>query len=221
MTTYDIILLLPLLAAALLVAGFLCRDQMWLRTWAIFGNLVFILYFALVADVPLWTAVIAAALIVAVNLYMMNKVLADRRAFALTGEEMMLFARLPGLTPGQFKLLLAEATWHESRVPERLTVTGIMPEALHFLLEGRAEVEREGKRFDIGPNCFVGELAFLRGQPATATVHTKVGALRVSWPPEKLRALMKTNDGISRAMSALLSGDLAEKIVRTGLASKV
>jgi hypothetical protein len=209
------------LGAAFLLIGFLCRNQLWLRTWAIIGNLCFILYYVLVSDVPLWTAMVSSGLIIAANVWMMNKILADRRMFRLTAEEMMLFARLPELTPGQFKLLLADAEWTESKVPTRLTVEGKSPEALHFVLEGKAEVERDGKRFDIGPNCFVGELAFLRGSPATATVHTKLGALHVSWPQEKLRILMKNHDGINRAISSLMSKDLAEKVAKTGLLSKV
>jgi CRP-like cAMP-binding protein len=117
-------------------------------------------------------------------------------------------------------LLLEDATWHQAHVPTRLTTAGQMPKALHFILEGKAEVERGGQRFDIGPHCFVGELAFLRGAPATATAHSKVGALYVSWDPEKLRALMNKNDEVSRAFSALLSGDLAEKIARSGPSSR-
>jgi hypothetical protein len=217
MSAASFIPYLPPLAAALMLAGFLCRNQLWLRTWAILGNLCFILYYVLVSDTPLWAAILSSGLIIAANVFMMNRIMADKRMFRLSAEEMMLFAKLPELTPGQFKLLLEDAEWSESKVPARLTTEGKMPDALHFVLEGKAEVERDGKRFDIGPNCFVGELAFLRKQPATATVHSKVGALVVSWPQEKLRVLMQANDGINRAISALVAGDLAEKVARSGL----
>jgi hypothetical protein len=209
------------LGAGFVLIGFLCRNQLWLRTWAIIGNLCFILYYVLVSNVPLWTAIVSSSLIIAANVYMMNRILADKRMFRLSAEEMMLFAKFPELTPGQYKLLLADAQWHESKVPVRLTVEGKPVDALHFVLEGKAEVDRDNKRFDIGPNCFVGELAFLRGTPASATVHTKIGALHVSWPQDKLQALMKNHDGINRAISSLMSKDLAEKVAKTGLLSKV
>lgn len=216
MTLADFVPYLANLAAVLMLIGFAFRDQMWLRTFAILGNLTFIAYYALVSDVPLWTAIISALAIIAVNLWMMWQIVKDNRTFRLSAEEMMLYAKLPGVTPGQFKQLLTIAQWHNPETKLALTQEGEMPEALHYVLEGRVSGSKNGKAFAVGPHAFIGELAFLRGKPATASTAAEPGALIVSWKQEALRNLMKTNDGIRRAIDSLLSLDMAEKIARTG-----
>jgi hypothetical protein len=215
MTATALVPYLANLGALFLLIGFAFRNQMWLRSFAIFGNLVYITYYFLISDVPLWTAIVSAAAIVAVNLLVMWRILKDTRTFQLSAEEMMLYAKLPGITPGQFKQLIGIAEWNnpDARLP--LTTEGQMPAALHYVLEGKVAVNKSGKTFSVGPHAFIGELAFLRGKPATASTEAEPGALIVSWKQDALRVLMKSNDGIRRAIDQLLSIDMAEKIART------
>jgi hypothetical protein len=215
MTGSDLIPYLATLAALLMLVGFTFRNQLWLRSFAIAGNLAFILYYFLITSEPLWTAIASALAIIAVNIWMMWKILKDKRSFRLNAEEMMLYARLPGLSPGQFKQLLGVAQWHQPEDPMPLTEEGRQPDALYYMLEGQVSVNKQGKRFVVGPHAFIGELAFLRGKPATASTLAQPGSLIVSWKQDSLRALMSSNDGIRTAMQNLLSADMAEKIART------
>jgi CRP-like cAMP-binding protein len=211
----DFIPYLANVAAALMLIGFTFRDQMWLRTFAVMGNLCFIFYYFLVSDTPLWTAIVSAFAIIAVNIFIMSKIAKDHRIFKLTAEEMMLFARLPGLTPGQYKQVLGITQWHTPESAMQLTQEGVMPESLHYVLEGKVEVKRGRKKFSIGPHAFIGELAFLRAKPATASTHAQPGALLASWKQDALRNLMTSNDGIRKALDSLLSVDMAEKIAKS------
>ena len=211
----DLVPYLATLAAVLMVMGFTFRNPLKLRSFAILGSLTFIVYCLLVSDVPLWTAIISAAAIIVVNVYMMWLIMKDRRMFRLSAEELMLFARLPGLTPGQYKSLLEISEWHNPQVSMPLTKLGEMPSALYYLLEGQVEVNRDGKRFPIGPHAFIGELAFLREKPATATTFANAGALIVSWEHASLRELMKANEGIRKAFDSMLSIDMAEKMAKS------
>jgi CRP-like cAMP-binding protein len=111
--------------------------------------------------------------------------------------------------------LLSIAQWNNPANELPLTQEGQMPAALHYVLEGRVNVNKAGKIFPVGPHAFIGELAFLRGKPATATTAAQSGSLIVSWPQDALRTLMKNNEGIRRAIDSLLSVDMAEKIART------
>jgi CRP-like cAMP-binding protein len=215
MTWNNIVPYLATVAAGLMLIGFTFRNPLKLRTFAILGNLTFILYYFLISPVPLWTAILSSVAIIMVNIYMMSKIFNDRRMFRLSAEEMMLFARLPGLTPGQYKQLLSIAEWHTPKVSMQLTKLGEMPEALYYVLEGQVEVNRDGKRFSVGPHAFIGELAFLRAKPATATTFANVGALIVSWEQDALRDLMKSNDGIGKAINNMLSIDMAEKMAKS------
>lgn len=214
MTHSDLVPYLASLAAFLMLIGFTFRNQIWLRTFAIFSDLLFILYFLLASPTPLWTAIISTTAIIAINIYMMSKIVNEGRSFHLSAEEMMLYAKLPGLSPAEFKQLLAIAQWHHPDAPLQITEEGAMPAALHYVLEGKVKVNRSGKIFSVGPHAFIGELAFLREKPATATTHAEPGALVVSWKQDTLRNLMKSNDGIRNALGSLLTVDMAEKIAR-------
>jgi CRP-like cAMP-binding protein len=156
----------------------------------------------------------ASFLVIAANLWMLYRATRDQQQFKLTAEQMMLFARLPGLSPGQFKQLLDLAIWQEPKEPLRLTIEGQRPDTLHYVLEGTVEVKKSGKVFALGPHAFVGELAFLREKPATATVTAKPGALLVSWKSTALRQLFKGHPAIEKVLSAILSADMAEKIAK-------
>ncbi len=160
---------------------------------------------------------IVAVLFMAITVYLTWKVFADRSKFRLSAEEMMLFARLPGVSPGEFKQLLAIAEWHNPKVSMQLTKLGELPKALYYVLEGKVEVNRDGQRFSVGPHAFIGELAFLRSKPATATTFANVDSFIVSWEQSALRNLMQTNIGVRRAIDNMLSIDLAEKMARTSL----
>jgi CRP-like cAMP-binding protein len=215
MTWTNFVPYLATIAAGLMLIGFTFRNPLKLRTFAILGNLTFILYYFLVSPIPLWTAILSSVAIIAVNVYMMSKIMSDRRMFRLTADEMMLFARLPGLTPGQYKSLLEISEWHNPQVSMPLTKLGEMPQALYYVLEGQVEVNRDGQRFSIGPHAFIGELAFLRQKPATATTFANTGALLVSWEDEALRSLMAANDGVRRAFDNMLSIDMADKMAKS------
>jgi Cyclic nucleotide-binding domain len=209
--------LLPYLAGVglgLMLIGFLFRNPLKLRSFVVLGSLVFMLYSFLLTPLPWWTAIMSAVAIIAVNVFMIWQTTTDHRKFRLSAEEMMLFARLPGLTPGQYKELLNISEWHSPKVSMQLTKLGSLPNALYYVLEGQVEVNRSGGRFSIGPHAFIGELAFLRAKPATATTFANVGSLIVSWEHSALRALMKSNDGVRKSIDNLLSVDMAEKIAR-------
>ena len=210
----DLLSSLALLGAAVLAAGFFFSDQRILRSLAAVGSILLFFYFALRGGPAQWPGMTASALIVAANLYRLVKSEAGNRQFKLTAEEMMLFARLPGLAPGQFKKLLDAASWSEPKSPLQLTEEGKQAATLHYVLEGQVDVNKSGKVFPLGPHAFVGELAFLREKPATATVHARAGALLVSWQSEHLRALFKDDPGIQQVMTGILSADMAEKIAR-------
>jgi Cyclic nucleotide-binding domain len=202
-------------SALLLLAGFTCRDPMKLRAFAILGSLTFIVYFGLAYGISSWATMVVFVLIIGINITMMWMLIKDHRKFKLSPEELMLFARLPGLTPGQYKLLLDISEWHNPKVPMQLTLLGSMPDALYYVLEGRVEVNRDNNKFLVGPHAFIGELAFLRKKPATATTFALAGGLIVSWEQKALRELLAKHDDLRKAIDHLLSGDLAEKIAKT------
>jgi CRP/FNR family transcriptional regulator, cyclic AMP receptor protein len=75
------------------------------------------------------------------------------------------------LSDDQLGRMVAAATTTEHPVGDELTQQGVLGHRFHLLLEGAAEVERDGERVaDVRPGDFVGELGLLGGGPSTATV---------------------------------------------------
>lgn len=75
------------------------------------------------------------------------------------------------LSNEQLERMVAAATETEHPVGEALTEQGVIGHRFHLILDGTAEVERDGEHIaDLGRGDFVGELGLLGGGPSTATV---------------------------------------------------
>src|SRR4051812_17066775 len=85
------------LGAALYLFGFLFRDPLMLRTFIVAGDLVYILYFYLAPDDPLWGGIFWSSVFVLANAVMIARIITDRTAFGLSAEERTLHGFLDTL----------------------------------------------------------------------------------------------------------------------------
>ena len=75
------------------------------------------------------------------------------------------------LSNEQLERMADAATETEHPVGEALTEQGVIGHRFHLILDGTAEVDRDGEHIaDLGRGDFVGELGLLGGGPSTATV---------------------------------------------------
>jgi len=202
------------LAAIATLVCYLFRDQIKLRTFAVIGDSLLSAYYYFDFAEPLWNPLVWSLANVAINLTMIVILLREHRMSLLTDNEMTLFRCLETLTPGQFRKLLKLATWHETEEPVRLTEEGVMVDKLYYVLNGGVTIGKQGRLIECEPKLFIGEIAFLRDKAASATVTTAANALYVSWDQAELRALLKKNEDLKNAISALLSADMADKVAR-------
>jgi hypothetical protein len=202
------------LGAALYLAGFLFRDQVMLRAFVAGGDLVYVLYFYLAPHVPLWGGVIWSAVLVVVNAWMIFRILADRRVHAMSEDEQRLFALLDGLTPGEFRQLMKAGDWQSAASPTTITEENQPLDRLYYVLDGDVAIEKAGSRFMIGPETFVGEVAFLLKRPASARVTLGAGSRYVVWEIAALRRLMLRAPSLAIAVAGALNKDMAAKVAR-------
>jgi hypothetical protein len=202
------------LAAVFTLICFLFRDQIKLRLFAALGDAVLSAYYYFAFAVPLWNPMVWSIANVLINGAMIAILLREHRMSLLSDNEMTLFRCLETLTPGQFRKLLKLATWHEAEEPVTLTTQGKPPEQLYYVLDGKVMIEKQGRSMEADPRLFIGEIAFLRAKAASATVTTLGKSLYVSWPRPELQALLRRNEDLKNAMSALLSADMADKVAR-------
>lgn len=200
--------------AILYLVCFLFRDQIALRTFAIAGDVAYTIYYYTAASQPLWEAIFWIIPNMGINIVMIILILRDRRMTTLSDDEMSLYQNLRGISPGQFRRLIKTGHWRRIAETTILTEEGQSLDHLHYVLHGDVEVDKGGRKIMVDPAVFIGELAFLRKKPATATVKVHPGAVVVSWPHSALAAITAKDEGLNTALALLLNSDLAEKVAR-------
>ncbi len=62
---------------------------------------------------------------------------------------------------------------------------------------------------------FIGEVAYLKKTPASATVVAKAGSHYISWSHDELRKIVTRHDTLRQSLGNLLSADLALKVANS------
>jgi hypothetical protein len=199
--------------ALVYVCCFLFRDQLYLRFFAIIGDLLYTLFYYGTVKDPFW-AVIYSIMNMMVNIVMMYLIVRDRRETSLDDRDMQLFQSFAGMAPGDFRRLRALGKWTEAQVDTNLTTEGERLNQLYYILSGNVEISKSGRSIPISGKHFIGEIAYLQRTPASATVVAKPGCTYISWSHADLAKVSEKHDGLKLSLGALLSTDLAQKVAR-------
>ncbi|MGB3710379.1 MAG: cyclic nucleotide-binding domain-containing protein [Erythrobacter sp.] len=202
------------IGAALALLAFAVRDELKLRVLIIVSTVVYISYYYLVPDPPLWDAIFTSILMIAVNVYMLSQIALERTTLRLSGDEKALFDAFETLTPGQFRRMAKLAHWHVCTDPDGtlLTREAEPSGSLFYIFEGIISVEKHGRRFRLPEGNFVGEVAYVLNRKTTTTSVAPMGVRYVEWDADALRALSRQRPTLGHALDALLTRDLAKKL---------
>jgi hypothetical protein len=194
------------------IAGFLLRDQISLRLFVLLGSALYILYYMISADRPLWDAIFGTTAIAAANLVGLVSLLLSRWRFSVPRRQRDLLDALRPLEPGLFRRLMrcGEVVTAAGRI--RMTTEGAPPDSLWFVAEGVIAIDKFGERVEFEGPCFIGEIAWLQGVPATATTTLSTGARAVRWPRERLSRATRRSPRLATALEALIAQDMARKV---------
>lgn len=200
------------IGALLYFICFAFKNQIWLRSFAISGDSFYTAYYYLVAEKPLWEAIVWNVSFTVLNLVMIGLILRDSKLPTLKDDELLLFRTLRGLTPGQFKSVLKGTVWRKSSQPLSLTEEGKKPDHLYFVLRGEVSMKKRGQARRIPSNIFIGEIAYLRDGPASAHVDVAGDSVVVKWSHEFLNAIFARDEKLKAAFTSMLATDLATKL---------
>lgn len=192
--------------------GLMARDELLLRGLLLCGTISYAAYYLLYPDPPLWNAAVNNGLIIMVNLTLIAIIIHERTLWAMAEHELQLFDRFGHFTPGQFRKLMRAAEWIPASERIRLTSFGEIPDKLYFVVSGNLCIEKPGGSTTIPGDKFIGEIAYLRGEPASATVVAEPGAMIVAWDKSRIRALTANNRALDHAITVMLSHDMAGKV---------
>lgn len=206
--------LLVHLSCFLTFVSFWVRDILWLRLFSIASSIVWIGYMAsgegrLIAASLFWNIVFMS-----INAIRIAQLVLERRGVHLSAEERDLREQLfPHLEPHEFARLLRAGEWRDLPAGSVLMHEGDPPADIFLLTRGELVVEKgrqEVTRF--GPPRFAGELSYLSGSPANATV-TAVGPARCFvWGKDALAVLFRRYPTLQFALHAVMTLDVTHKL---------
>jgi Popeye protein conserved region len=200
------------LGAMLYLVCFLFRDQILLRSFAIAGDFAYVIYYFNVADQPLWGAIFWNVPNVIINLAMIALILRDNRTTSFTDDELKLYRCLNTLTPSEFRKVVRLGKWGKTNADMVLALEGQPLGLLHYVLEGDIWIDKGGRKINASPGMFIGEIAFLKQRPASATVKIGAGSVYISWLHTDLVRAQIRHDSLKNAIAAMLNSDMAEKV---------
>lgn len=202
------------LGFALLAASYLVRDMLWLRTIAVCSSMLMITFNLIAYKFPIWGIVGWNVFFISINIYNLVKLVRERANITFDQREQSVYdAVFPHLAPHQFRKLVDLVDWRELQPGGVLASDGEHIDALNFIVSGRAAVQVGGQTVaEIAAGDFVGEMAYLSGQPASADVVVTEAALVAAWPTEPLKALTERDVAVRMALQGALAGDLVEKL---------
>lgn len=194
--------------------AFLVRDILWLRLLAIAANVSMgVAAYGLGGD-PRWAVVAWAGAFAAINLGHSAWLIYERHLRRFTEEEKRLRdLAFEALDPVSVRRLLRSGRWVEFDQQKSLILQGVHPADLLLISDGEAAVflgGRVAQRLKRGK--FVGEIGFLSGEPATASVVSATRLRCLSWKAKDLRRFLQRHAEVRSVFHAAVGRDLAEKI---------
>ena len=193
----------------------------WLRIFAICSGVVGVFYYGfLVSDEISATWEFIFALVNAIQLAIV--LLSGRRRARDEDERLFVETVMPTLEGSLRARMLKLARWQTRAEGEVLVEESQATPQLVFIARGAASVEKAGTIVGVcGPGDFLGEMSFLTGKPASATVRVANEVRCCVYDPAVLKALAKKNPTIRQALEFSFNRNLVGKLERMNEASRV
>jgi hypothetical protein len=187
----------------------------WLRLTAIIGLALEIVYFRMSGG-ALHTGIAWDVVFILINGWQIWRLVADRRALASLAEVQLLRqGALAGFDSVELASVLRTGAWRDFAPGTRLTEEGKPVVHLVLICEGQASVEAGGEAIaSLQGGAFVGEMAFLSGNPASATVTVARPTRAFVFDMGRLEALARENASVAGDLYRAIGRDLARKLAQ-------
>ncbi|NNC89222.1 MAG: cyclic nucleotide-binding domain-containing protein [Akkermansiaceae bacterium] len=163
-----------------------------------------------------WSIIAWETVFGAINSVQVARLVRESRGVHLTDSERELQqAVFWKMSMPHFQRLLRAGAWVEAGERTELTREGRPVSHIALIAAGMAAVVQDGKRV---ATChrgdFIGEMAYLSGNPASATVVAETPLRYILWTFEELGNLIEGDPEIRRGLEGALSENLIEKLMR-------
>jgi len=185
----------------------------WLRGIAVIGLVFEILYFRMSGG-DMHTGIGWDIIFIAINLYQIFRLVFDKRRLRYMKELHLLSqGAFASLTHEQLAQLVKVGSWRTLEPGTEVTREGEPVRDLVLICDGQMVVECQGRTIThLHGGSLVGELAFVSGRPASATVTAQRITRAFVLEMEKLRTLVRVDDLVASAVDRVVGHDLATKL---------
>lgn len=198
----------------LTAVSFYVRDMMVLRALAIASGVVGVAYNYWLPAGPLWLPIFWISFFILINAVRIGGIVRDRRSIEFNDDEAELHETMfRNFSPVEFMKLMRIGEWRQAEMGECLVAEGGTIGGLMLLFNGEVVVELDGKEINRARDgAMIGEISFIRGGAATATVTTTTPCRYVFWSGDELRKLLNRNPSMDIAMKHVFSVELTRKL---------
>lgn len=201
-------------AYVLLIVSMMMRNMNWLRFFAIMAGSISAFFYFTIGDV---VSMFWESMFTLVNLgqYLILQV-ENRRGKFSDEEAAFIKTCLPDIERAHARRLVQLGAWTEVQADVTLITQDTCPPQLKFIVDGAAVVERDGRTIGrVGEGDFLGEMSYLTGQEATASVKTSVPTRYLAFDRKVLRAHLEKNPDVRHALEASFNRNLVAKLSKT------
>jgi len=197
----------------ILAISYCLTNIYWLRVAAVIGIALEVIYFSLTSN-QLYTGIAWNFIFIAINSYHLVLLTRDRLSLKLgKAERQLLTNALTGLCDAQIARVLRTGIWRQISAGHNLMSEGEMASELYFIQSGRLAVYAKGVHVaELGPGALIGEVGFLTGSAAIATVVADSDARLIAFDRQQLLGACRQDEQVSAAVHRLICHDLAAKI---------
>jgi CRP-like cAMP-binding protein len=197
-----------------LAVSYMVTDMAWLRALALAGLVAEGIYFYMASATPLWIGIGWALVFTAINAAQLFRLMRERVSVRMSAEERRLHAGIFSvLSPIEFNRVLRAGVWRSLPVGSVLTHIGQAVRHVYALASGAASVVVNDTHVaTIGAGGIVGEMSFLSGRPATATVVVTEAARVFEIAQEALTQLLEDHEDMRAPVLRAIGSELLVKI---------
>ena len=202
------------LGCAFLALSYLSTAMAPLRILAGLAAACGIAWFAVHGAAPDWMPILWLAILSAINLLRLVELLVPRLN-ARFDPELRALAEGPfaGLEPRVLEHLSRIGFWRDLKDGHMLICEGQRVDAVHLVAAGGAQVTIRGRAVaTLQPGSFAGEMSFLSGAPASATVITAGPARVFSLRQDSLARAIAEDASLRAAVQQRFGRDVAAKL---------
>ncbi len=202
----------------LYLVAYALRDILWLRILTVVASFLLMPYYC-ARDQILYEPLAWTSLFVLINLYQIALLILERRPVFLNDRELQLYQTIfQSLRPREFAKILSIAQWKQIAPGDDLLVEGKAVPELMLITSGRGTVAMSDRKVaEVMTGQFVGEMAFLTEEIASARVFANITTQVLAWPMENLRNILEDSPPLHVKIQSILGSDLAAKLRKGGV----